>query len=256
MQLLLGRGADKEVLLSVRVRACAPAARAALTGAAAAAARRQNGTPLHWAVQSGHLECARLLLQAGACREAAITVRCTRLHTRRRCCPDTRRCAGAPQDGETPLHFAAHKGRPDIVLLLIEHGASTDATTNVRDAAARRNARQRALTCVCCVQKGKTPLDVAKDDATRNALRSVHTATARLLEAVQCGDDAAAAAALARGARTSSRDADGWSPMHLAALNSHAGCVQLLIDRGAPVDVKVNVRGAHCSCAAAEAFSC
>ena len=61
-------------------------------------------TPLMVASRSGNLEAARLLLKAGADVDAAKV------------------------DSQwTSLHFAAHKGHPTVVKLLLQHGASRSA---------------------------------------------------------------------------------------------------------------------------------
>jgi ankyrin repeat protein len=61
-------------------------------------------TALHWAVYNGDLDMARLLLEAGARRDAA-----TRL------------------EGVTSMQLASTAGRPDLVALLLQAGAASDA---------------------------------------------------------------------------------------------------------------------------------
>jgi hypothetical protein len=64
-----------------------------------------NQTPLHVAAKAGNIECARLLLEAGAY-------------------PD----ASWDQEGYTPLHLAAMNKDLEMVKLLLDHGAPIDST--------------------------------------------------------------------------------------------------------------------------------
>ena len=78
-------------------------------------------TPLHYAAREGRLECAQILLDAGACRASARPGRrvCSQLlsafvaHTTG-AAVDARTAAG----GATALHRAAFTGRVDVVALL------------------------------------------------------------------------------------------------------------------------------------------
>jgi hypothetical protein len=66
-----------------------------------------NGmTPLHWAVETGHIEIIRLLLQNGADVKAKSNY------------------------GDTPLHWAAIFGNVDILHLLVENGADLEAQSS------------------------------------------------------------------------------------------------------------------------------
>ena len=68
---------------------------------------------------SGHTDCVRLLVEAGANKEATSTIRgilSPRTH-----------------EGCTALLHAADGGHTDCVSALIEAGADKDARTNVRD---------------------------------------------------------------------------------------------------------------------------
>ena len=62
----------------------------------------QGATPLLIACQQGHLECARLLLEAGAAKDQACN------------------------DGTTPLYIACQQGYLDIARLLLEADAAVN----------------------------------------------------------------------------------------------------------------------------------
>lgn len=65
-----------------------------------------GGTPLHYAVFNGHVECVKILLSE---KDILVNVY-------------TKRC------GSTPLHFAARNNYLEIVQLLLKKGANFDAT--------------------------------------------------------------------------------------------------------------------------------
>ena len=64
---------------------------------------QNNCTGIHWAVRNGHSDVVRLLLEAGADKDAAT------------------------EDGGRALLFAAENGHLDVVRLLVEAGADKDA---------------------------------------------------------------------------------------------------------------------------------
>lgn len=93
----------------------------------------------------------------------------------------------------TPLHAAAKCGKPQQVVLLLQHGADVGATDTARAASVAacvaccvaRRAMGARVAVVCLIERraaaapppahllqaGATPLDVAADDITRAALR-------------------------------------------------------------------------------------
>lgn len=68
------------------------------------ASRHIGETPLHAAIEEGHTEVVRLLIETGADKNQA-----------------------TPDDDETPLHLAARKGHLEIVRVLVEAGADKSA---------------------------------------------------------------------------------------------------------------------------------
>ncbi|KIZ01268.1 hypothetical protein MNEG_6694 [Monoraphidium neglectum] len=107
-------------------------------------------TPLHYAARAGHLECAALLLRAGACVDARTV-----------------------QGRATPLHRAAHVGSLDVVKLLVAAGADgltqdADGETALHKAAAEGHAAVAAFliaaftgACGLRDRRGRVPRDRA-----------------------------------------------------------------------------------------------
>ncbi|XP_044720024.1 ankyrin repeats (3 copies) domain-containing protein [Hirsutella rhossiliensis] len=133
-------------------------------------------TPLQWAARNGQEAAVRLLIDAGANREAKGGYNWIK---------NLRR---------TPLHWASRRGHEAITRLLLDAGADKEA----KDA------------------NGLTPLQVAT--------RKGHRATAQLL--VEAGTDKEA------------KDVKGWTPLLWAAREGHRAIVQLLIDAGADKEAK------------------
>lgn len=79
------------------------------------------GTPLHFAVRHGRVECARTLIEAGADLNARSNIL-----------------------GETPLHVAVSKNKLDCARLLIEAGADVDACDTTDGLTPLRMAEQNA----------------------------------------------------------------------------------------------------------------
>ena len=130
-----------------------------------------GATALHLAAQRSHLEVVRLLLEAGADTDAAKT-----------------------NDGMTALHFAALHGHLEVVRLLLEAGADTDA--------AKTN-------------DGMTALHFA-------ALHGHFEVVRLLLEA---------------GADKDAENADGATALRIAAEKGHLEVVRLLQEAGAAYTV-------------------
>lgn len=186
-------------------------------------------TALHFAAMAGRKDVAALLLSYGA---------------------DINARAGG--NGETPLHYAALFGHLDTIELLVAKGAKVDATDN----------------------SGVRPLEYASKryrGPTVDLLRRLGARPMNLFDAVNSGDIGQLNRLLAGGADVNARGLLGtslhlaaargqvWSaavlidadadleaegepaasrPLHVAALNNQPEIVNLLVDRGAAVDVR------------------
>ena len=127
-------------------------------------------TPLFNAMVNGHSECAKLLLDRGADKDAKTQARGFALpstkHARALLIP---LCLGPPlccafQNGITPLLNAIFNGRLECVRLLLDRGADKEAAGQVRSFSSldRESAcTERAVLGTVragCMQDGNTPL--------------------------------------------------------------------------------------------------
>ena len=136
-------------------------------GADKDAADTDGDTALHIAAKEGHLEVVRLLLEAGADKDAADT------------------------DGYTPLHFAARKGHLEAIRLLLETGADKDAATTHGSRALHIAAQEGHMAVVRLLLEAGADKDAADTDgdtALNHAAHYGHLEVVRLL--LQAGDTA------------------------------------------------------------------
>jgi len=97
---------------------------------------QEGWTALHRAAEYGKLWCSRLLLEKGADANAKNAVRACVAHAWAAALRRPLRRAVRVQAGATPLHTAAEWNQLELVTLLLENGASKEATNNVRPNAA------------------------------------------------------------------------------------------------------------------------
>jgi ankyrin repeat protein len=104
-----------------------------------------------------------------------------------------------PQDQRTVLHGASVNGHVTVVRVLLQNGADAAAKDKARCAHVLTHAAM-VVVCAhmrCCArQDGNTPLAMAKDDNTREALATV-AAAAEALAGLSLSGAAPGAAALA-----------------------------------------------------------
>eukprot|EP00903_Cladosiphon_okamuranus_P020686 g18993.t2 len=225
-------------------------------------------TPLHRAALGGHGEAARVLIKAGADKDAKTGGSgATPLHLAARKghenCVRTLLLTGADKnsrrglDGATPLHQAAFFGQMGAVRELLE----STANPNIQDAEgctpvflAAQEGHEEVV--VDLLRNGASP-DLSREDGwapLHAAARFGHAATASALltegradfEAITAdhgstalhvaaisGFDEVLTVLLDVGSDLESADAGGWTPLHCACAAARASCVNALITRGA-----------------------
>jgi ankyrin repeat protein len=223
---------------------------------------KKNQTPLCYAVKGGHVEAARLLLDAGAdpntcdandtspfqlALDANDTAMATLLIEKKATIePNTHK-------GRTALHLAAMKGNVVILKVLLARGANvlakdqhnyTPAQLAVihnRIAAARwlleKDPAARSLHAMALIGNVEEVRRLVNDGANINSKDS--TDATPLHKAVISGNENLIAYLLEKGAKVNAKDNVGFTPLHLAALEGQAAAVTLLLNKGAesnPVD--------------------
>ena len=221
-------------------------------------------TPLHAAVDNGHLGVAMLLLERGADIESPDSQSQTALHTASY--RGYRELAALLIDhgadtnhpdvrGRTPLYLASLRGHDDTVRLLLGHGADanrpdSDAMTPLHLATREgHNKVVRLLmdheTDVNYPDKhGRTPLHLASERGHDNIVRLLFDRGAGgnlpdvrgripLHYASLRGQNSTIQLLLDYGADAFHRDNRGRTPLHYAALRGHNDAIRLLLYRGA-----------------------
>lgn len=180
---------------------------AGLAAAVPAEGAAPGGAPLIEAVKAGDVEAARAL--AG---DRAVDVNQT-----------------AP-DGAAALHWAAHRGDPELVDLLLAAGADVSAAN-------RYGVRPIAL----AAENGDAAILEALLAAGADANAALPGGETALMTAVRTGDPTAVRVLLARGADVAARDAThGQTPLMWAAARGHAEVVHVLAEAGAEVDARTD----------------
>jgi ankyrin repeat protein len=138
-------------------------------------------------------------------------------------------------DEHRPLHYAVLARAPQMVRVLMQHGADArkgihphrDATTALRLAAERGYDE-----IVAIIQEAEQH----RREAMSGGNAAVTSAQDDLSEAISRGDEARAIAMLqADPARVKASDRDGWTPLHVAAAALNERIVAWLLDHGADV---------------------
>ncbi|XP_029442396.1 ankyrin repeat and SOCS box protein 10 [Rhinatrema bivittatum] len=168
-------------------------------------------TPLHEACESSSTECVRLLLSYGANPNAVSedgnfplhycktpsSIHCVKLLLQYGADVDAR----TEEEGDTPLHVVARQGLEEHVDLFLRHGASVD----------KRN------------EEGQTPLNAACNQSHRPEDIDHYYGVCKQL--IQSGAD------------VHTLDRDEQRPLHLACKNANPKVVELLLARGANVNI-------------------
>jgi ankyrin repeat protein len=197
----------------------------------------RRATPLHAAVDAGHVSVAELLLEHRA-------------------------NANARDDGDqTPLHIASKRGDAEAIRLLIDKGANPNmedeqeetplslALANGGGLDAARLLLQHGADAHHLDMSGKTLLHVASQNGNRSAVRLLldHGANPRagvedretpLHLASAHGKLELVRMLLQCGANIDARDHRGRTPLHFASLRRHLEVMRLLLDGGADVNAQ------------------
>ena len=185
--------------------------------------------PLAWAVEYGHLELAKELLDRGA----DVHVRTPRVGLSFRPheyseYPVTRGRNPRRQYGETPLHIAARRGHREIAALLIERGADVDVRCRTyRDRWGQTPLGAAAYAGQLGIMKllldEGADIEIPRDDGRTPLMAGVrHAAVVELL--------------LARGANVNAADEDGITAIALAATR-YPQTADVLLEHGARPDL-------------------
>ena len=165
--------------------------------------RIASGTPLHIAVENGHLNVAELLLNAGANISAKDNL------------------------SQTPLHDACLTNNLGIAKLLVDAGA---------DLSVKGNSSQTPLQLACW----KENLGIIKLLVDAGADLSVKDHVGRTPLHLACRTDNLGIVKLLvdAGADLSVKDPTGKIPLHIACQTDNLGIVKLLVDAGADLSVR------------------
>jgi quinoprotein dehydrogenase-associated probable ABC transporter substrate-binding protein len=135
---------------------------------------------------------------------------------------------GQDLQGETPLHYALVQRFPDMVTLLIEHGADV----NARD----RDGWSPIMTAAYCddpvsvkalAARGADPNVISKQGLTPLGIAAQYAKDKAALALIEVGADPSHAIGEA-----------GYTPLMLASANDQKGLVQALIKKGADVNAR------------------
>ena len=184
-------------------------------------------TPLHSACASGHVACARLLLEFVSSRGSACELR------------------RASLKDVTPLAAACRRRHAEVAILLREHGAPLDPMA-VHLSLAKAGGEllgQLVDTAASTTQQHATQASTSGDlggdggaDADGIDSRLASTGVSALMLATEAGGVDAVRTLLGMGADAGAADTDGHTALMRAAFLGHAEIVRMLIAAGCAVD--------------------
>jgi len=166
---------------------------------------RVHLTPITFAARRGDLEMVRLLRERGATPSIVTAIHLGDTAAVERALAGDRALARLRDEAGTPvIHHAAEALRPELVSLLLEHGAAVDETD----------------------ENGETPLHRVAD-----------------LGHAPAGAAGVATLLIDRGAQVNARNWDDVTPLHQAARRRNLPVVEVLLARGADPNARDKVRG-------------
>jgi ankyrin repeat protein len=197
-------------------------------------------TPLHTAVSKGRMDIVKLLLQNGAninAQDEEGGTGTAPLHILAKYKHDYSNydytkidmielliANGADVNlkdhGQTPLHLTVHSDQKDVVEFLIAKGADVDAEDNA----------------------GRTALDVAVEEYNKDIVKLLvdKGATASIHAVAFTGDINRVKVFIEGGGSLDTADPSGLTPLYYAAAGNHRDIVELLVSRGANVNIIVD----------------
>ncbi|NXM67810.1 ASB10 protein, partial [Serilophus lunatus] len=200
-------------------------------------------TPLHITASRGYTECLRLLLLRGAAVDfapggktalheacAAASTDCVRLLLSSGADPEA-----VSEDGYRPLHLCKSPDSLECVRQLLQHNASANSRTEIEDDTALHVAARHGLAEHVRLllshgaeleaenKEGQTPLNAACAQHHEPQDMDRYYRVCQLL--------------VDSGASTNAADRDRQHPLHLACKNANAQIAELLLERGANVNV-------------------
>jgi ankyrin repeat protein len=150
-------------------------------------------------------------------------------------------------DGWTPLHWACYRHQPEMVELLLEHGALVANKSFSGDTPLHAAATEGSVPCL------KLVLDAATlQDADYLLESQNNVGYTPLMWTASKGLLAAAKFLLFRGSDVAAANQEGDSVLHVAASNGQAAFVALLLEEGANVDAKNKAGDTALHCSAIE----
>ena len=208
-------------------------------GADANATDEGGRTPLHVAAVGGDAEMVRLLLEHGADLAADGPVAQDALYLGALDGDVDLVCAliekgvdighARAGDGRTPLHIAAAVGEPEVVKLLLEHGAAPATKDTAGKTAMDLAAAAAHADTVAVLQPHFQDSDLA-----------AWVGDARLLiSASASGGEELVRKLLQAGTSVDAADSFGKQAIHRAAGEGHIEVVRILLEHGADVDARV-----------------
>lgn len=172
---------------------------------------RSNGlNAIHLAADLGHSQCLELCLNAPNAD------------------PNIRICVREKES--TALHLAADDGNVECVTMLLAKGADAKVKNHRGFTPLHLAARTSSLECVELLLRDGNAEPNAEDFDHRTPLHAAVGKADSAFEIIEL--------LISWGANVNAKDVYGFSPLHLAALDGLAHCVELLLYHGADVSTK------------------